>query len=155
MKTQLSIVVKNESLLSRAYSLLWFINIFKKMSVNVWIDQDPDRVKTPTHVLKANQDPYEFDLAPGEHIVYFSDPRAGGKAAIRAVTGALVGASFAGGAGGSMLAGASVGADIGAGNSVGVGYASFLLQEGDVFKISAKPTRKGGVKVKQIKEKKS
>ena len=50
---------------------------------------------------------------------------------------------------------ASVGADIGAGNSVGVGYASFLLQEGDVFKISAKPTRKGGVKVKQIKEKKS
>lgn len=90
MKTQLSILVKNESLLSRAYSFLWFINIFKKMSVNVWIDQDPDRVKTPTHVLKANQDPYEFDLAPGEHIVYFSDPRAGGKAAIRAVTGALV-----------------------------------------------------------------
>ena len=69
MKTQLSILVKNESLLSRAYSFLWFINIFKKMSVNVWIDQDPDRVKTPTHVLKANQDPYEFDLAPGEQAV--------------------------------------------------------------------------------------
>ena len=147
MKTQLSVLVKNESLYSRCFSFLWFINIFRKMSVNVWIDQDPDVVKNPTRVLKASNDPYEIDL-------YFSDPRAASKARFRAVTGAFVGASFAAGAGGSMLAGASVGADMGAGNSVGVGYASFFLQDGDIFKISAKPTRKGGVKVKQIKEKK-
>ena len=154
MKTQLSVLVKNESLYSRCFSFLWFINIFRKMSVNVWIDQDPDVVKNPTRVLKASNDPYEIDLVPGPHTVYFSDPRAASKARFRVVTGAFVGASFAAGAGGSMLAGASVGADMGAGNSVGVGYASFFLQDGDIFKISAKPTRKGGVKVKQIKEKK-
>ena len=31
MKTQISILVKNESLMSRFMSFLWFINIFKKM----------------------------------------------------------------------------------------------------------------------------
>lgn len=87
MKTQVSILVKNESLYSRCMSFLWFINIFKKMSVQVWIDQDPETARTPTKTLKASKEPYEIDLEPGPHTLYFTDPRAGSKAAFRKFTG--------------------------------------------------------------------
>lgn len=50
-----------------------------------------------------------------------------------------------------MTAGAAMGADM-VDTTAGIGYASFVLQEGDVFKLSAKPTKKGAVKVKQIKK---
>ncbi|MBQ6527300.1 MAG: hypothetical protein IJI38_02120 [Clostridia bacterium] len=151
MKTQVSILVKNENILSRFMSFMWFVNIFKKMKVNVYIDKDPDNLgKTPDMQLKASSTPYEIDLEPGQHLLVFTDPRAGGKAAFRAVTGAMMGAAFSGAGGGSMIAGAAMGADAAGGNSAGDGYASFNLQEGDVFKISVKPTRKGSVKVKAL-----
>ena len=67
MKTQVSILVKNSTLFSRAMTFWWFINIFKKMPVNVWVDEDPEKVKKPTMVLKASKTPYEIDLEPGAH----------------------------------------------------------------------------------------
>lgn len=132
-------------------TLWWFINIFRKLPVNVWIDENPETVKKPTMVLKASKTPYEIDLNPGAHVLYFTDPKAGQKRFTRAMTGALMGAAMAGAGGGSMLSGASMGADSANDNSVGIGYASFVLKEGDVFKISVRPNRKGDVKVKEEK----
>ena len=69
MKTQVSILVRNASLYARAKTLFWFVNIFKKLPVNVWIDEDPETAKNPTMVLKASEKPYEIDLAPGHHVL--------------------------------------------------------------------------------------
>jgi hypothetical protein len=149
MNTQISILVKNENIVSRFFSLMWIINIFKKMSVDIVID-DPNA--TPQR-LKASSEPYLIDLAPGNHEILFTDPRAGGKAAFRAMTGAMLGAGFSGGAGGSFLGGAAMGADAAVGNSVKNGVLSFSLQEGDVLKVSAQPKRNGSVKVKILKDK--
>ena len=151
MKTQVSILVKNSTLFSRAMTFWWFINFFKKMPVNVWVDEDPEKVKKPTMVLKASKTPYEIDLEPGAHVLYFKDPKAGQKQFSRAMTGAILGAAAAGAGGGSMLAGGAMGADGARSNSVGVGYASFVLKDGDIFRISVRPNRKGDVKVKQEK----
>lgn len=146
MKTQVSILVKNDSLYSRAMTFLWFINIFKKMSVNVQIDNGQ------VQALKANDEPYVFDLEPGAHTIVFTDPKAKSKARSRAMTGALLGMAATGAAGGSMLAGAAMGAEAGAGNTIREGVAEFTLADGDIFKLSCQNTRKGGVKVKQIKK---
>ncbi len=84
MQTQISILVKNEALLSRFMSFLWFINIFKKMSVTVWIDDD----NVPPTVLKPRKMPYLIDVEPGYHAILVTDPRAKSKQVMRAVTGA-------------------------------------------------------------------
>lgn len=151
MKTQVSILVRNATLYARAKTLFWFINIFKKLPVNVWIDVDPQTGAQPTMVLKASNTPYEIDLTPGHHVLYFTDPKAGEKRFTNAVTGAILGATLAGAGGGSILAGGSMGADMANENSVGVGYASFILAEGDVFKISVRPNRNGKINVKELK----
>ena len=44
-----------------------------------------------------------------------------------------------------------MGADSARDNTVGVGYASFFLKDGDIFRISVRPNRKGCVKLKQVK----
>lgn len=150
MKTQVSILVRNASLYARAKTLFWFVNIFKKLPVNVWIDEDPETAKNPTMVLKASEKPYEIDLAPGHHVLYFSDPKAGEKRFTNAVTGAFLGGALLGAGGGSVLAGGAIGADLANENSVGVGYASFVLKEGDVFKLSVRPNRNGKINVKQL-----
>lgn len=149
MKTQISILVKNESLISRFFSLLWFINIFKKMSVNVWIDDDSVAPK----VLKASSEPYLFDVEPGHHAILVTDPRAKGKQAMRAVTGAFVGGSFGlAGGGSSALAGAAAGADLFNGSTVRDSVVECNLNEGDLLKISVKPKNNGSVKIKILKK---
>lgn len=147
MKTQISILVKNESLVSRFFSFLWFINIFKKMSVNVWIDDD----KVPAKVLKANKEPYLFDVEPGYHQILVTDPRAKSKQAMRAVTGAFVGGSF-GLAAGDGLGGMAAGADLFSGSTIRDGVVECELKEGDVLKISVKPKNNGNVKIKLLKK---
>ncbi len=149
MKTQVSILVKNESLFSRFMSFLWFINIFKKMSVNVFIDSE-DNMQT----LKASKEPYLIDLEPGEHQLLFTDPRAKSKARMKAVTGAFLGATASGAFGGSFLDGAVMGYDGAYDGTVRNGVIAFTLNEGDVLKLWCKPKSNGSVKVKVIKEKK-
>lgn len=146
MKTQISILVKNESIFSRFMSFLWFINIFKKMPVNVWIDDDT----TAPKVLKANSEPYVFDVTPGYHAVLVTDPRAGSKKAFNAVTGAFVGGAM-GMAGGSTLAGMAAGAEAFSGSTVRDGVVECTLTEGDVLKISVQPKNNGSVKIKILK----
>ena len=148
MKTQISILVKNESLLSRFMSLWWFINIFKRMSVNVWID---DGDVAPV-VLKANKEPYVFDVEPGYHAILVTDPRAKSKQAFKAVTGAFIGGSF-GLAAGDGLGGALAGAEFAGGGSViNDNVVECNLNEGDILRLSVKPKNNGSVKVKILKK---
>ena len=114
----------------------------------MWIDQDPKT--TQPMKLKADSKPHEIDVAPGEHVLYFTDPRAGSKKAMRALLGVFLGAATAGATGGSMIIGGAIGEDLARGNGSGDGYAVCTLSEGDVFRISVKPTRKGAVKVRQL-----
>ena len=148
MQTQISILVKNESILSRFMSFLWFINIFKRMPVNVWID-DGD---VPPVVLKASKEPYIFNVDPGYHIIQVTDPRAGRKQAFRAFTGAFVGGAFGLAAGdglGGMVAGAELG---GGGSRINDSCVECNLGPGDLLKISVKPKNNGSVKIKILKK---
>lgn len=147
MNTQISILVKNEALLSRFMSFLWFINIFKKMKVNVWIDDSEGQPQ----VLKANKEPYVFNVEPGYHYVYVTDPRAASKQAFKAVTGAFIGGSI-GLASGGGLAGAVMGADTFTGSTIRDGVVECNLNEGDVLKISVKPKSNGSIKIKLLKK---
>lgn len=147
MQTQVSILVKNESLFSRFFSILWFINIFKKMSVEAYLDSENNKM-----VLKARNEPYLIDVTPGQHQLLFSDPRAGSKAVFKGLTGAFLGAAFAGAAGGSMIGGASIGYEDASGGTVKDNVVSFTLVDGDLLKLSVKPKHNGSVKVKILKD---
>lgn len=142
MRTQLSILVKKETLMSRMQSFLWFITIFKKTAVEVSIDGGAPQL------LLANKDPYVFDVAPGYHEVTFVDPRAGGKQAYGKFTNLFLGFIFAVSTDGAI--GASDFDD--GGSTVRDGYLQCNLVEGDLLRVSARGTRKGGVKVKILKK---
>ena len=145
MKTQVSIYVKNASILSRLWSFLWFINIFKKMSVDAYIDTKD----TPPQRLKARSEPYLIDLAPGSHAIVFVDPKAGEKKLARWFTGAFLG--FSGGLVGSMddaLAAGSAWGNAFAGNQAHDNAVQFSLREGEVLKIQVQPKLNGSVKTK-------
>lgn len=144
MKTQVSILVKNESLVSRFFSIMWFVNMFKKMSVVAYIDSENAMPQT----LMASNEPYVFDLGPGSHAILFADPGAAGKKAFKAMTGAFIGATAAGAGGGSMLGGAAMGYNSTYDNTVRNGVAQFNLNEGDLLKILVQPKHNGSVKVK-------
>ncbi|MCD7818152.1 MAG: hypothetical protein LUH07_03770 [Lachnospiraceae bacterium] len=148
MKTQVSVLVKNESIVSRFFTFLWFVNIFKKMPVDMHIDTEANVQR-----LKASSQPYLIDVEPGSHQILFTDPRAKTKATFSAVTGAVVGAAFSAGAGGSVLGGAALGADAVSDNTVRNGVVSCHLNEGDVLELMVKPKRNGSVKVKIINKK--
>ena len=145
MKTQVSILVKNESLFSRAMTLMWFVNIFKKMSVDVYIDSMENKM-----TLKAQNEPYLIDVEPGQHEIMFMDPKAGSKAVSRGITGAFLGAGIMGGAGGSLLGGAMMGYESASNTSVKDNVISFALNEGDLMEISVQCKSNGSVKLKVL-----
>lgn len=146
MKTQLSVLVKNESIVSRFFSLMWIINIFKKMPVDMYIDSE-----TNVQRLKSSSTPYLIDMEPGQHEILFKDPRAGGKALFNAAVGATLGAAVGAAGGGSFLGGAAIGGSAAMDNTVRNGVLSCTLNDGDVLCISAQPKRNGSVKVKILK----
>ena len=142
MKTQLSILVKKETLMSHMQSFLWFITIFKKTAVEISIDGGPSQL------LVASKKPYLFDVAPGLHEVTFVDPRAGGKQAYGKFTNFFLGFIFAVSTDGAI----GVSDFDNGGTTVRDGYLQCTLNEGDLLKVSARGDRKGGVKVKVLKK---
>ena len=146
MKTQVSVYVKNESIISRFFSLTWFIDIFRGSSISAYIDGDESRpVK-----MKASKKPYSLELAPGVHEIYFADNQAKSKNAFNAITGVMLGGALGLGAGGTLMGG-TVGAVLGAHASDGPvidnGAIRFQLQEGENLGIAVKPKRNGAVKI--------
>ena len=148
MNTQISIIVKNASIFARFSTFLWFINIFRKMSVDAYIDSpnaQPQR-------LKARNDPYLIDMAPGPHVIVFADPSAGEKKLSHYLTGAFFGLGVGLGLGGLGTA-TDLASSMGnafSGNSVEDNTARFTLQDGEVLKLQVQPTYKGGIKIKYL-----
>lgn len=145
MKTQVHLYVKNETLYTRFFGGgLWFINIFRKLPLDIAVDGDKQR-------YKPQAEPYVLDLAPGTHVIEGRDPRAFTKKASKAMTGAIMGAAAMGAGGGSMISGALLGADAVSSNVTREGMCSVELEEGSIIKISCQANRKGGVVFKAVK----
>lgn len=144
MKTQVHLYVKNESFWTRFHGGgLWFINIFRKLPIDIAIDGNKVR-------YKPQNEPYIIDLAPGVHVIEGRDPRALTKKAGKAVTGAILGAAAMGAGGGSMLAGAMLGADATSSNVTRTGMCGVDMKDGDIIKISCQANSKGAIVFKPM-----
>ena len=70
MKTQVQLYVKNETLWTRFFGGgLWFVNIFRKLPIDIAVDGDKQR-------YKPRSEPYVIDVQPGLHVIEGRDPRA-------------------------------------------------------------------------------
>lgn len=145
MKAQIHLYVKNESFGTRFFGGgLWFINIFRKLPIDIAIDGNKVR-------YKPQDEPYVIDLAPGQHMIEGRDPRALTKKADKALTGAIMGAAGMGANGGSMIAGAVIGASAASSNVTRTGACAVELNDGDIIKISCQANKKGAIVFKTVK----
>ena len=105
MKTQVSILVRKESLYSTikwklfGHPFLWFLYIFKEPSgVNIWIDKGSENERYME--LEQRSKPHMIDLEPGYHEIVFEDENAGSKGAAgfvwRLTAGLVLGAGEGG-----------------------------------------------------------
>lgn len=149
MRTQLLVTVKDAGMMTKAQSsLLWFVEIFKKSQINVWIDN----LDSEPITLTAQSKPYELSLNPGEHIIYFDDPKREKRAKLNSLGQNLVMGSFAAGMGSASggLAGGAIAAALATGNKrseVRENVLLCVLAEGDELAVTVKPLKKK-VKVK-------
>ena len=147
MKTQVSILVEKESLLSRGISTGFspIIALAKRKDankINILLD---DQELT----LAASNEPYVFDVEPGEHALLAADfnggkkkiSRAAGRAAGRAFLAAISGESVLGAIADSM----EKSADRMSNDEADGG--TFTLEEGETAHFVCKPTAKGTVDI--------
>lgn len=150
MKTQLSVLVKSESMMGKAnaHRFLGPFALLTKSTMVLIIDGE-------THELKENKKPYIFDLEPGKHVIQFLDPKKDRKEAARnldkLVAGAMIGGIGALG-GNAWLAFEGSDVDWMFGKVTEDGAAEINLREGDILKLSCKGTGKGVPKVKVLKK---
>lgn len=154
MNTQLQLLVKKESLMSRAVggnSWLGPLAILGKRPLELILDGE-------SQSLLPSSTPYVFDLTPGVHTMQIIDPKKKRKQKENKKTAVMVGAMFglaAGAAGGgSGLLGALSGADAAKGMVGSVsedGTVELTLAEGDILKLSCRANKKGIVNVKPMK----
>ncbi len=144
MSAKIKIQVKNESFFVKASGLLWIVRIFQKSKMNFILDGK-------THVLKAQNDIYTFDVSEGQHEIDFIDPRAKakrrGKKLAGAVAGGIVGAAT--GSGWMALDGALTGMSV-AGNKKGGTAQVISLNSNEEIILSCKADGKGIVKVTKL-----
>ena len=140
MNTQISLEIKDESIFSKAFTLFWFVNIFKKSKVKVIFDDYEME-------LKASKTLYTYDVQPGTHTLKFYDPKAGQKNFTRKMVGTTIGGSIglAGGGADSVIVGAKLGE-----TAIQENIVSCNLLEGDHLKLSCKCKSNGKIKIKMI-----
>ena len=125
--------------------------MFKKSQIQVWVD---DRNREPI-VLTARKEPYEVPITPGQHVVYFDDPKRSFRVKMWGLTTKLYKMFF----GFIIGAGASDFGDISGGFGVAEAFAgggrtqvrdnvlACNLIEGDELPVTVKPKMKK-VKIK-------
>lgn len=150
MKTQLSITVKGDWLMK--YTSFWTIFPSRKPYIGLYIDKAPgeggELIK-----LKMSKAPYVIEIEPGEHQFYFVDSNVKNKkilsGSIKFAMGMAFGA-FTGSLNNAVLA-TSRAMDISASKKeIRDNYMHLTMQEGDLFKISVKPGKKGIVKIQEL-----
>lgn len=153
MKTTITVFVKNEGFMTRAWSFLWFINIFKKFPVKAVADFP---INQPEGLLMPSDQPYVFEVEPGEHAMIFTDPRAKSKKAYNKVAGAFIGSTVGLSMGmdlTSMIAGGMIGTDLVKDMTpdMAKGTMKVELKDGDNLQISVQAKNNGLVKIKVLK----
>lgn len=140
MQTQLSITVKNEFFLYKLFVFTWFIQIFKKSKIFVWIDGEK-------RILTASEDPYVFDLTPGAHEIIFSDYLEKAKGRLWKLVFGFIGSAFGLAAGGrEAIAGGLIGAKAGE-ISKKANVLNVTLNEGDMLNLVCQTKMGSKVKV--------
>lgn len=148
MKTQISIQVKNENIISRMQSST-LLSLFKKRTVKVYVDGATEALE-----LKARKEPYVLDMEPGQHLLLF-------EAKARKNYGAMMMAGAFGAGlglgGGGMYEAASfakgamdIVSAVDGSNRVKDNQLQCTLREGDILKVCIQPKRNGVVKVKLL-----
>lgn len=150
MKTQISVLVKAESMMgkSNAHRMLGPLALLTKSSVILVLDGEE-------HELKESKTPYVFDVTPGRHVLQFVDPMKDKKDRARALdnlfTSATVG--IVGLLGGAGWLGFEAGdfSDLFTGVTED-GAVEVNLGAGDIIKLACKGTGKGIPKVTVLKK---
>ena len=152
MKTQLSVIVKKESLYSRMIGKWTWgpLSFFGSRPMELYLDGK-------VYSMNPSGKAYEYDLAPGTHMIRFHDPKQDQKRAFSrfnaSFQGAVWGFAAAGATGGSTLLGAILGEKVGSSMRGAVhedGTLEVTMQDGDVLKLECRSNSKGVVKVKAI-----
>lgn len=145
MSAVIKIIVKNESIFVKASSLIGTIRIFQKSKMKFVLDGE-------THVLKAQNEAYTFEVTPGQHEIDFIDPRAKSKRRGKKFGSAVLGGAMGLGVTGSgwgALGGALEGISL-SGSKKGGTAQIITLNDGDEIWLSCKADGKGVVKVEQV-----
>ena len=149
MKTQVSIFVEGGSLTDKIVDfgnrgIRSFFSPAEPPAVEIRID-DKAAIK-----LEARTEPYLIDVEPGQHRIQFTDSAKAGKGMLKevfrlslAICSGILSLVWGGSAGGFSDVMAVTG-----GKKVEDNVASLVLKEGDLVKLSCKPTSGGKVKVK-------
>ena len=152
MKAQLSITVRGDLLMKYTSLPIWFLS--KKPYIGLFIDQKPQKRSKDCIKLKLKKEPYIVEIEPGEHELYFTDSNSGNRRLISTTIKATIGIAFdcffAGATGefdGTGLSSAM--------NTIGKyeiqdNYIHLNLNEGELFKISVKPGKKGKIKIEVL-----
>ena len=148
MKTQVSILVKGDFLMWYTNLPFWILS--KKPYIGMYVDKGPDQGGELVK-LKLSKKPYILEVEPGTHEFWFVDSNAGNKKLIAGAAKLGVGIALDAFGGFSSMAGPSSALDVAASQKViQDNYMHIILNEGDDFKISLKPGRKGAVKIKEL-----
>lgn len=147
MKTQLSILVKGDWMMKYTSLPIWILS--KKPYIGLYIDKGPDEGGELIK-LKLSRKPYIIDIEPGEHQFWFIDSNSGSRKLLSGAVKLSVGAAL-GTFAGSTTAGVTAALAVSANDKyIQDNYMHLMLQEGDLFKISVKPGKKGIVKIQEL-----
>lgn len=149
MKTQISITVKGDWLMKYTNLPIWILS--PKPYIGLYIDKGPDEGGELIK-LKLSKTPYVIDLEPGEHQFFFVDSNVKNKKLISGSVKLAAGIAFGAFTGrmSDVALGTSIALESMNHKEIRDNYVHIILQEGDLFKISVKPGKKGSVKIQEL-----
>lgn len=152
MKTQITVRVKPDSLMSYTNLPIWFLTPKKRRGhFIIYVDGDYKAGKEPIRIW-PKQKSYTIELEPGVHELYFFDSLKKSKGFMKKTVafaaGATIGA-LAGGFSGALLGGSSASENLTGKKVIEDSYLCVELREGDDYRIEITPSRKG-IKIKEL-----
>lgn len=152
MKTQITVTVKPDSLMSYSNLPIWFLTPKKRRGhFIIYVDDPEQKSKDPIRIW-PKQKTYTIELEPGVHQLFFFDSLKKSKKLMKSMAAFTFGATV--GMMGGSLSGALIGGSAAAEALTGKkiieeSYLCIDLKEGDNYRIEIKPSKKG-VKITEL-----
>ena len=151
---KVSIFVKAEGMMSKGLDLattpIW--NVGKKLKA---ADEVLVQIDDASYVLEASDQPYVFDVQPGNHSIFAADINGAKKHGIGAFMKAASYASISLTSGAPVMSSFAQGLDSARENyeraAAKHSSAQFFVSEGDTVEFSCQATAKGIVKIKRLR----